>query len=635
MIDHVQHRPRLPASLFLSHAIVAGVAVVCWLAGAAVPGVANAQEKFLIVEETRTTGQIKSVAAGLIEVTAADGQDLKFKIQEKNQDGVAMTGTATQLRFPAHVSLSGALSLEALTAGTLVRFTAKVNRQGRTEGSVSEILVFDEKRYPLGVKVDDAGPAGGYATCTIGGEVVAVKNGRLQVDIPKSDFVRTPRLAVSVASDAKITLETDDYRRAQPGDQVQLLAARFASGDRVIKELTVTLAPRSKSRSKPAATEAGKYRQLSDAPSTPRDVRSAHFVLHTDISDRAAKMLLDKLEYMLAIVAQYYARPPTAPIEAYVVRDIQQWPEGLFPPSARAKILEPAGVTLSVTSGGTGRSVVYSCDAVGVVQHECVHAYCTQTFGGTGPTWYSEGMAEMGHYWKKDQLAVDLDPAALAFLKRGPAKQMLDIVAAGQITGDSWQNYCWRWALCYMLAMNPNYSGQFRALGIALMSKQPGASFEATYGPVARQISFEYDLFCQQVDNGYRVDLCAWPWNRKSQYLHGDGNVSCRVAAKYGWQASGIKLKAGQSYDYAAKGTWKVTVDGAACDANGQADGTGRLVGCVFQDFRLGAPFELGTKGTLVASQDGDLMLRCRDDWNKLANHDGNLTVYFRRTPAQ
>jgi hypothetical protein len=317
-----------------------------------------------------------------------------------------------------------------------------------------------------------------------------------------------------------------------------------------------------------------------------------------------------------------------------VVRDLQQWAPGTLPAEAVAKIREPAGVTLSLTVGQVTKSVVYSCDKPEVVQHECIHAYCTEAFGSSGPTWYAEGMAEMGAYWKKDQRAVDVDPVVIDYLKRGPAQRLPDIIAAEQITGDSWQAYAWRWAVCHLLATNPNYAGRFRALGLALMARQPGASFDSAYGPMAKEISFEYDEFCKHVDNGYRSDLCAWQWNRKSlALLRVDGPVATGVLARSGWQAGGIRLKAGTSYDYAAKGTWKLAEGAEAVDADGQADGTGRLIGVLFRDFRLGEPFELGVKGTLVAPHDGDLYLRCRDSWTALGDNDGTVTAYFRRTP--
>ena len=167
---------------------------------------------------------------------------------------------------------------------------------------------------------------------------------------------------------------------------------------------------------------------------------------------------------MIVLVSNYFGRAPSGILECYVVRDLQQWPPGLIPPEGVAKISEPAGVTLSVRAGNMAKSIVYSCDKVGVVQHEAVHAYCQQTFGDTGPTWYAEGVAEMGHYWNKDQLAVEIDPVVINYLKNSPPKKMLDIVAAGQITGDSWQAYAWRWALCHLLCNNPNYAGRFKAL---------------------------------------------------------------------------------------------------------------------------------------------------------------------------
>jgi hypothetical protein len=305
----------------------------------------------------------------------------------------------------------------------------------------------------------------------------------------------------------------------------------------------------------------------------------------------------------------------------------------VLPPQGIAQISEPAGVTVSARLGQTTRAIVYSCDDHGVVQHESIHAYCSQTFGSTGPTWYSEGMAEMGQYWKKGQLAVDIKPTVIQYLKRSTPKKMLDIVAAGQITGDSWQAYAWRWALCHLLAMNPNYAGQFKTLGIAMMRRQPNASFESAYGVVAREISFEYDQFVRQVDNGYRADLCAWQWNRKFQFIRGTRYATTKPTAKYGWQASGVKLEAGKSYDYAAKGTWTYSPDWDPVDANGQQDGRGRLMGVIMKDYQLSEPFELGVRGTFVAPQDGDLYLRCRDRWTEIADNDGTLTVYFRFAP--
>jgi len=594
-----------------------------------------AQERIVLLENVQVEGTVKSVRAGFVAVTDSAGKETEFKIQSKDEPGVPLSGTQAVLNFPAQVQVRGLLSAKSLKTGALVRFAGKLNRVGRTEGSVGQVAVVDPKSHSPSLKVDkEPAERGGYADCTIVAEIFSCRENRLIVNTPKTDYVRSPRLAFKLAPDAEILLESDDYRRANPGDKVtRLLAARLSTGDTLIKELAVEVAGDAVPQPGPEAGELSKYGHLSAAASKPRDVRSTHFLLHTDVSDRDAQILLDTLETMIFLVSNYFGRPPSGILECYVVRDLQQWPPGLIPPEAVAKISEPAGVTLSVRAGNMAKSLVYSCDKVGVVRHEAIHAYCQQTFGDTGPTWYAEGLAEMGHYWNKDQLAVEVDPVVINHLKNSPPKKMLDIVAAGQITGDSWQAYAWRWALCYLLCNNPNYAGRFKALGIALMSQQPGVSFESVYGPVAREISFEYDLFVQQLDNGYRPDLCAWQWGRKFQFLPNQGHVTVKVAAKYGWQATGLKLAAGQPLDYAAEGVWKLQAKEKDLTADGDAQGRGRLIGIVMKDFALSKPFELGVRGNCTAPQDGDLYLRCRDDWNRIGDHDGTISVHLRKPP--
>ena len=588
----------------------------------------------VLQERIETSGTVQRVSPGLIEITDDQGQRHEFKIQGKGDSGLALAGVQGLLRFPADVKITGTLPTATLTRGTLVRFPGQVNRLGRTEGSVADLVLFDEGEQTPGIEVvQQAAAPGDFSECVIRGEVFSFRDQRLVVNVPPGDFVRNPRLAFRVDKQAVVRVESDDYRRASRGDRVErLVAARFSTGDIAIQQLEIEIGGESIATG-PEDELAAQYRQYSDDPRPPRDLRSAHFLLRTDISDRSARILLDKLETMISLVSQYYGWPPKGLIECYVVRDLNRWPPGTFPPEAVAKIREPAGITISVSLGNQTRSVVYSCDDHGVVQHEAIHAYCAQTFGSTGPTWYAEGMAELGQYWKKDQLAIDINPAVLNYLKQSEPQRLLDIVAADQITGDSWQAYAWRWALCQLLANNPNYSDRFKALGIAMMTGVPGASFESVYGPVAREVSFEYDFFVRTLDNGYRTDLCAWQWGRKFQVVPTARHATARVQARYGWQASGIKLQSGQSYDYVAEGTWKIAADGDDLDADGRDDGRGRLVGVLMYDYQLGERLELGTRGTLIAPQDGDLYLRCQNDWNRIADHQGSVTIHLRRSP--
>jgi hypothetical protein len=372
--------------------------------------------------------------------------------------------------------------------------------------------------------------------------------------------------------------------------------------------------------------------QAATESSGPRDYTSPHFIIHSDMSAEEAEDLLKRLEVMLGLISKYWGRPLPGIIECYVVKDLSQWQGAKFDPHGLAQIQAGAGVTIAqVLSRGDkflSKTVVYAVADRGTPQHEVVHAYCTHAFGRTGPTWYAEGMAEMGQYWRDGERAVTARQEVIQYLKNTPPVSLAELVAPNQTTGDSWQNYAWRWALCHLLANNPNYSEQFRPLGLGLLMDK-NMSFEQTYGPVAKEISFEYLFFLKHFDTGYRVDLCAWNWKRKFTPLTTPSRkTTANVLADHGWQPSGLTVSSGTEYDYATKGTWKTAKDQDAVDADG-ADGAGKLLGVVMKDFELGEPFELGRAGSFTAESDGNLYLRCQDKWNELADNSGTVTVRF------
>src|SRR4029079_2397983 len=139
-----------------------------------------------------------------------------------------------------------------------------------------------------------------------------------------------------------------------------------------------------------------------------------------------------------------------------------------------AKIASDAGVTITETlrmsDKSISKSVVYAIADHGTPQHEAVHAYCGQTFGNTGPLWYAEGMAEMGQYWRKGDASVHCRGPVIEYLRSTAPKSIANIVEVGQFTGDPWENYAWRWALCHLLANNSNYRDRFRPMGLAFLA---------------------------------------------------------------------------------------------------------------------------------------------------------------------
>jgi transketolase C-terminal domain/subunit len=59
--------------------------------------------------------------------------------------------------------------------------------------------------------------------------------------------------------------------------------------------------------------------------------------------------------------------------------------------------------------------------------------------------------------------------------------------------------------------------------------------------------------------------------------------------------------------------------------------GHGRLVAAVFHDFTLTPPIPIGAKSTFTAPADGQLFLRCDDDWSQLGDNEGKIEVVIRR----
>jgi hypothetical protein len=357
-----------------------------------------------------------------------------------------------------------------------------------------------------------------------------------------------------------------------------------------------------------------------DLPAGVGEYSSRNFVLRTDLAENEANDLLQRLEKMLVLISAYYGKPNSQIIEMNVVKDLKHWPKGSIPAEAMDSLTEEAGITLSMTVAQqnelgekqivAAKSIVWAVADRGVPQHEAVHAYCHQNFGRTGPTWYAEGMAELGLYWREKDVSVRIHDSVMEYLKASEPKDLTEITAPGQRTGDSWQNYAWRWALCHLLSTNPNYSTRFKPLGMALLNDQR-ARFEDVYGPMAKEISFEYLFFLKHMNQGYRSDLCAWDWNR-------------------GWQASRVMVKTGDKIQFTTTGEWTLKKERAKISPDGDDDGQGRLVGILFADYKLSEPFDLGRSGEYVAPCDGCLFLRCRDDWCEIADNSGTVTVKFK-----
>lgn len=391
-----------------------------------------------------------------------------------------------------------------------------------------------------------------------------------------------------------------------------------------------------------AQTDSAKRTGKTDEPTGPQLYKSRNFHVVTDLSADESRELLERLETMLGLVSAYWGRRNTRPIEMYVARNLDSWPAQVLSTmnaSGIQSIRSGGGVTHSQTmyrgTAFVAKSVVYAKADHGTPQHEAVHAYCAHAFGRTGPVWYSEGMAEVGQYWRKGEKSVSVPDYVITHLKGGEPKSLNEIVNNPlETTGDSWENYAWRWALCHLLGFNENYTKRFKPLGLALLAGKD-VNFWQVYGSQAPEIEFEYRQFLQDLEPGYRVDLCTWDWSSKFKEPRGRLTLVSKIRADRGWQPARLRAKADGQYDYSADGQWSKGPPSEGEKANGvNADGNdegqGRLIGVLFDEYQLSEPFELGKHGTFTAPSDGDLYVRCQDGWGSLADNTGTITLKFR-----
>jgi hypothetical protein len=601
----------------------------------------SAAAQVVAVGEISLSGIVETVTGEGLTIRDSDGTRRQVRVQGKDQRGVALTD-GTLLAVPVEATVRAEFPAAGLKPGQVVRLRSRLDRSGKTQADLAEVTVLEGDAAALGVTEPGGESRAAAAKEPVEVEITAsvktVSAKRLVVELPRDkSYNRKTVLAFPLSETAVARLESDDPARIEPGATVVSLSAiQLRSGELVARVLEVKNAAAATVADRGDEALERRFQKVSPVPpDKPRLVRSAHFAFITDVSDREWAVISFKLERMVGALEKFLGRRMTGVVEGFVARELAKFPDGLIDDHfGIEKIRRGEGVCVNSRLGPQRQARLYSCADHGVIQHECVHGLCHLAFGSTGPTWLAEGIAELGNYWKDGDQTIDLPPGVIAYLQNEqPKRKLLEIAVPGRTEAGTWQDYAWRWALCHLLANNPNYSNRFVPLTIALMEERQGASFESVYGPVAREISFEYDQFLATLGNGYRSDLTAWPWKAKFQRLADGGEATVKVKAKGGWQPSRVLVEPGDRLETTATGTWRIAAAGEPLDADGEPDGRGRLVAAVFADFTLTPEISLGTNATCEPPATGQLFLRCADAWTELGDNDGEVTVTIRRSP--
>lgn len=389
--------------------------------------------------------------------------------------------------------------------------------------------------------------------------------------------------------------------------------------------------------------------------------RSKHFLIHTDVAQDEVVKIAQRMETSLATAKKFWGKPPRERIECFVIGDLSKWSTDAFPNEDVRSLIQYVGGGTDVIKVTDKRKRshwqprVFATATPGVAEHEIVHAYCVSAFGETGPEWFREGMAELASYGA-DDAEIRCPAECLPLLSKKP-RGLSDITNRQNLAGtisdslaratkhepssrtEKWgrtdtgafhaaraSNY-WSWALCHLLYHSPNYQKRFRMYGRCQLSTE-SCQFDRAFGSVKNHIDFELRHFLANAGPGYRVDLCRWDWKTPAKTLRLGETAKVKIKARRGFQASGVVLETNAKYRWSVEGRWRTS---AKQPMPVSLDEIEKVEAVAISNFQLSPAWSLEGESSFVAKQDGTLHLRCKDDWTKLADNVGNVTVRVTR----
>ena len=296
--------------------------------------------------------------------------------------------------------------------------------------------------------------------------------------------------------------------------------------------------------------------------------------------------------------------------------------------------------------------------------HEGTHGFTETVFGGSGPPWYMEGMAEfMGtHSLNDGQLSMAVFPSKRDEAPRwGRIEIVRDEIKAGrgllaaEIMNYDWRAhldnraYGWSWALAAFFDGHPRYRAAFREMTADLRDADFNRAFLARLGADAAYLEEDWSTFSSELIYGYDLARAAIDFEPGKPIAGAAANVT--VAADRGWQSSRLLLEKGKTYRLQAKGRYQLGKEPRVwwCEPGGVTlrYWRGRPLGVLQAALRMDlatenvssterakgganefvAPREIGLEGTITPDTNSILYFRVNDSPAELADNEGSVQV--------
>ncbi len=292
--------------------------------------------------------------------------------------------------------------------------------------------------------------------------------------------------------------------------------------------------------------------------------------------------------------------------------------------------------------------------------HEATHWAMYRGFGGAGSPWFMEGMADLygTHRWSDRSLTLGILPRSPAeapqwgrfkrlqeMLSRDDRPSLRQIVSYTNDAGSRMDRYVWSWAACVFFSNHPRYRDAFFQAAEPPLDYSMAVSQKllASLDDRWPWVVAEWNGFLADFDFGYEPGrslplLEDTDW----KYLDAKEPIACEVVASRGWQATGIRLRAGESLKLSADGACQVGVGANGKPWNSQPQGItiryirhqplGRLAATIIpittdEVTKPWQPISVGRDAKLNSETEGLLLLKINETAGDLWDNQGSLRV--------
>jgi len=294
-----------------------------------------------------------------------------------------------------------------------------------------------------------------------------------------------------------------------------------------------------------------------------------------------------------------------------------------------------------------------------LILHEGTHAFMQWFLGGSGPFWYSEGMAELlglhridgegrlsigARITNRDQ--ADLWGRVTVIRKEVELGQQIrldEVLDFRQFGFQNVEKYSWCWAACEFLSGHPLSEKRFAQMA------ERGSDISPAFGAKLRRwlndewstLERDWRLFIDEMEYGMQAEPCRIT---VAESVAQEGATVVTLDSRHSWQQTGIPVVAGEKYRLDPSGQFVVasgeSVAGQQpwpCEAGGitiryyRRRPLGMLMAAVITDPPgkevVSAVTAIGLGGEFSFPESGQLVLRINESPARMDDNQGLLSV--------